>query len=222
MPDANEFTPLTTYTSNYSPSTSDYRPYTQNPTIEYYYPTENPMPSITMPLADVEVIHTPQPKRKVADTPPITNTPRVVERPPTFTEPSSGPFSTSYPSNINSYPTQPRGLPPSSYQPAEMRSTTSLYRDSDVPKLNTPVVNFGSTSSKKKPKRTKSQSRADEVHASTPVLSSLVTTNPVKPSRLTTSTYGSLPDAEIISSNELNSFKAPKPNRKYHFVLHKI
>ncbi|CAF3508156.1 unnamed protein product [Rotaria socialis] len=192
-PDVDVFIP-STYTSNRSPSPPMNRQRLPNSNSEYRYQNDSVLPSIKIPLADVEVMHTPQRKRKVGDTPPLMSTPRLAEKPPVFPQTSSRPPST-YNNNNNNMDT---------------RAARSTSKDNDAPKLNAPSISLGSTPNKKKTKRTKSQSRADEINGSSSTISNLVRINPVQPNRAWSSTYGSLPDAEIIPDNGFNSFKPSK------------
>ncbi|CAF1182449.1 unnamed protein product [Rotaria sordida] len=211
VPDADVFIP-STYTTNRSPSPSMNRQRLPNTNIEYRYQNDSSMPSVTIPLTDIEVIPTPQRKRKVGDIPPYNNTQVVVEKPPMFPQTSSRSPPRGYPSNISTNPTQWIGTSSSALNNTEIHSPRSQSRDRDVPKLNAPLVTFGGTPSKKKPKRTKSQSRADGMSGSTTTISNLVKLNPVQPSRPWASTYGSLPDAEIISDDRFTGYKPSKPS----------
>ncbi|CAF1129970.1 unnamed protein product [Rotaria sp. Silwood1] len=196
-----------TYTNNRSPSPSMNRQRLPNINIEYRYQNDNSMPAVTIPYADVEVISTPQRKRKVGDAPSLNTTQMVVDKPPIFPQTSSRP-----PSNTNTNPVQWRNTSSSSstLNTSETRAASASSRDRDVPKLNAPLINFGGTSNKKKPKRTKSQSRADRTSDSSSTIANLVKLNPVQPYRPWSSTYGSLPDAEIISDDNYTSYRPSK------------
>ncbi|CAF2084845.1 unnamed protein product [Rotaria magnacalcarata] len=209
-PDVDVFIP-STYTSNRSPSPPMNRQRLPNSNSEYRYQNDSVMPSIKIPLADVEVMNTPQRKRKVGDTPPLMNTQRLADKPPVFPQTSSRPPSTIQPSNLTSNPTQWNSMSSSTYNNnMDTRAARPTSKDNDVPKLNAPSISLSSAPNKKKTKRTKSQSRADEINASSSTISNLVRINPVQPNRAWSSTYGSLPDAEIIPDNGFNSFKPSK------------
>ncbi|CAF3144603.1 unnamed protein product [Rotaria sp. Silwood2] len=204
VPDADVFIP-STYTNNRSPSPSMNRQRLPNTNIEYHYQNDSSMPLISIPFTDIEVIPTPQRKRKVGDTPPINVSQIVVEKPPIFPQTSSRPQS-----NISTNPTQWKNTSLSTLNHSEMRTTTSSPRDHETPKLNAPLISFGGTPNKKKTKRTKSQSRADGMSGSSSTINNLVKVNPVQPYRSWESAYGSLPDAEVISDDNFTSYKPSK------------
>jgi hypothetical protein len=185
-----------------------------NTNTEYYFRHDNSTPTVSMPLADIEVIPTPQRKRKVGDTPPLTNTKILAEKPPIFPQTSSRPPSTIQSPSINTNPTQWKNTSSSTLNNPGTHSTTSLSRDIDAPKLNAPTISFGSVSSKKKPKRTKSQSRNDGMTSSSSTINKLAQQNPTKPNESWAKTYGSLPDAEIIHGTSLTSLKPSKSSSK--------
>ncbi len=203
-----------TYTSDHSPSSSMNRQRLPNTNIEHQYYHDNSASPVPIPFADIEVIPTPQRKRKVGDTPPLTNTKILAEKPPIFPQTSSRPPSTIQPSNNTTNPTQRNYTSSSTLNNAGIRSKTSPSRDVDTPKLHAPLISFGRTSKKKKPKRTKSQSRADGVTSSSSTISTLVQQNPTKTNQSWVKTYGSLPDAEIIHGGSLTSLKPSKSSSK--------
>jgi len=185
-----------------------------NTNIEHQYYHDNSASPVPIPFADIEVIPTPQRKRKVGDTPPLTNTKILAEKPPIFPQTSSRPPPTTQPSNITTNPTQWKNTSSSTLNNAGTHSTTSPSMDVDTPKLQAPLISFGGASKKKKPKRTKSQSRVDGVTSSSSTISNLAQQNPIKPNQSWTKTYGSLPDAEIIHGGRLTPIQPLKPSSK--------
>jgi hypothetical protein len=197
-----------------------------NTNTEYHFYHDNAIPTVSIPIADIEVIPTPPRTRNVGETPPSTNRKIVVEKPPIFPQTSSRPpsSSTTAPSSsIITNPTQWKNTSSSTLNNSGIRSTTPTSKDVNTPKLNAPLIPFGSTSSKKKSQRTKSQSRGDGMASSSSTINNWTQQNPVNPTPSWTKTYGSLPDAEIIYGGSLTSLQPSKSNSKffeYESILH--
>jgi hypothetical protein len=93
---------------------------------------------------------------------------------------------------------------------ADRRSTTSLTRDVEVPRLNAPTTPVAVSNTKKKNKRSKSKSRSNEMTTSSSTISNLVEQNPLTvTNRSWRNTYGSLPDAELLHVGTTNSTLGP-------------
>lgn len=182
-----------------------------NTNIEHHYYQDNLTPTGSIPIADIEVIPTPQRKRKVGDTPPSNNNRILVEKPPIIPQTSSRPSSTIQPTNA----TQWKSTASSTLNTSGAHSTTSLSMDPDAPKLNAPSISFGTSSKKKKSKRATSQNRLDGMTSSTSTINNLVHQNPTKPDRSWPKTYGSLPDAEVYYSGTLTPSKQSKSKRRF-------
>lgn len=172
------------------------------------------MPSISIPFADVEVIPTPRSKRKVGDSPSMPKTQILTEKPPMF------PSTTSRsPLNIGMNSPQLKGASSSGLNKNVSNPILSSSENSNVPKLNAPSIPFDNKSRKKQPKRTKSQSRADAMAASTSTISNLVKANPLQPNQMWTNPYGSLPDAELLYDDGRSSSKpSNRKNGKLFFI----
>lgn len=114
---------------------------------------------------------------------------------------------------------QRRSLSSSALNNTDQSSGTVAFRDNDAPKLTIPQTGFGSTSSKKS-RIGKSKSRNNEMSGSTTMISRLVEQNPLNVTRSWTSTYGSLPDAELLDNQPVVTRKPPKkPGRsKIEFI----
>ncbi len=205
VPDVDVFTPPI-YTSDRSRSPSmnrqrspDYN-YHQNYSTspDYNYPQNYSTSPVSIPLADIEFIPTPQSKRKVDDTSSLTKTRIIAEKPPIVPQTSSN-------------PTQWKSTSSSTLNNPGRKSSKSPSMRTDSPKLNTPSIPFGSTSSKKKSKQPKSKTRTDGMTSSTSTINNLMRQNPIEPNRSWTNTYGSLPDAEIIYGGSVTSLKPSKP-----------
>jgi len=182
-----------------------------NTNIEHHYYHDTSTASASIPLPDIEVIPTPQRKRKVGDTPPLTNTKVLAEKPP-IPQTSSRPPSATQPSNITSIPTQPKYTSASALSNTGTHSTTM---EVDAPKLNAPLISFGGASKKKKPKRSKSQSGADTTVSSSSTINNLAQKKPTKPDQSWIKTYGSLPDAEIIQGGNLTPVRSSRSKGKF-------
>jgi hypothetical protein len=179
-------------------------------TNEYYFHQDRSTPTASIPMPDVEIISTPQRKRKVGDTPPITHTQILTEKPPISPQTSSRPPSTN--------PTQWKNTSSSTLNNTRTHSP-SPSRDVDIPKLHTPTIPFGSVSSKKKAKRTKSQTRADGMNNSSSTINNMVHQNPLKPYDSGSSIYRSLPDAEIIHGSSLSARKPSRSSGKFFYFF---
>jgi len=165
---------------------------------DYNYRQNYSTSPVSIPLADIEFIPTPQSKRKVDDNSSLSKTRIIAEKPPIFPQNSSN-------------PTQWKSTSSSTLNNAERKSAKSPSMRTDSPKLNTPSIPFGSTSSKKKSKQPKSKSRTDGMTTSSSTINNLMRQNPIEPNRSWKNTYGSLPDAEIIYGGSLASLKPTKP-----------
>ena len=210
VPDVDVFTP-STYTSDHSYSSSMNRQYVTNTNTDHYRPYhDNTTPKLSIPLADIEVIPTPQRKRKVGDTPPLSTIKILAEKPPIIPQTSSRSSSTIQSSTNITNPTQWKNTSSSTLNNTGSYRITSPPMDVDAPKLNTPSVSFGSSSNKKKSKRTKSQTRADGMTTSSSTISALAQQIPTRPDRSWAKTYGSLPDAEIMHAGSLTSLGSSK------------
>lgn len=194
--EVNVFTPPT-HTSDRSRSPSMNRQRLTNPYgNDYYFPHDNSISTVPNPLADVEVISTPQRTRNTADMPLSNATNILIEKPPMSPKSSTSRPPSTQPINIVNARTQSKTGSSSSLN-------KSLTIENQSPKLNAPTISLGSTSNKRKAKRTKSQTRADEVTSSTSTIHKLSKQDPIRPDRSWQSTYGSLPDAEIMSNVSL-------------------
>jgi len=204
VPEVNVFTPQT-YTSDRSRSPSMNRQRLSNPyTSEYYFHPDNSTATITVPLADVEVIRTPQQTRRTTDAPLSNATNILIEKPPMSPKSTSRPPSTT---------TQPIDIVHTHTQ-SKIGSSSSLNKSLNIenqsPKLNAPSIPLGSTSTKRKTKRTKSPTRAEKMASSTSTINKLGKHDPIRPDRSWAATYGSLPDAEIMSNATLTPTKPSK------------
>ncbi|CAF4445973.1 unnamed protein product [Rotaria socialis] len=213
------------YTSNHNHSPSmNRRVPDRNIEYSYYQNTSS------SPISDTEIFLTPKQRRKLNDTPSLTATQMLTENTPI--RPVTSKFSPSkqhrkideIPSlttvqilaektpiiapsimqshNSTAYSTQWKSNSSSSLNNSDTRSPTSSSIDVDIPKLNTPYVSLGQTSYREKSKQPNSQSHLDDTYNS---LSNISHT--VQPNRSYSSTYGSLPDAEIMNNTSLTSSK---------------
>jgi hypothetical protein len=201
VPDVDVFTsPIYTSDRSRSPSMNRQR------SPDYNYRQNYSTSPVSIPLADVEFIPTPQSKRKVDDNSSLSKTRIIAEKPPIFPQTSSN-------------PNQWKSTSSSTLNNAERKSAKSPSMRTDSPKLNTPSIPFGSTSSKKKSKQPKSKSRTDGMTTSSSTINNLIQQNPIQPNRSwTTNTYGSLPDAEIIYGGSLTSLKPSKPISTFFLI----
>jgi hypothetical protein len=201
VPNLDDFPPPT-YTSDRSRSPSMNRQRSPNTNIERHYYHDNLTPTGSIPIADIEVIPTPSYKRKVEDVSSSTHSRVLTEKPPIYPPTST----------ITTNSTQSKNTSSSTLNKIGVRSTAT---DVDAPKLNAPTISFGSTSNKKKAKRSKSQSRTDAKTSSSSTIDKLAQQTPTKPDQSWRKTYGSLPDAEIIyGGSSISSLKPSKPNSK--------
>ncbi|CAF3505735.1 unnamed protein product [Adineta steineri] len=174
---------------------------------EYNFQREKSTSPISIPLADIEVIPTPQQKRKVDNISPYNNTQILVDKPPIYSQ--NSPYPISY---VTSNPTQWKSTSSSTLNNTGVYSS-STQMDVDAPKLHTPSVPFGSVSSKKKSKASKSKTRTDGMTSSSTTINNLIQQNPIQPHRSWSNTYGSLPDAELVYDHSL---KPLKPSTKQY------
>jgi hypothetical protein len=211
VPEVDDFT-SPRYTSDRSRSPSMNRQPLSNTNIEYYNQNYDRSPPLSIPLPDIDVYNTPQRKRKVGDFPSVPTTQIRAENSPRFPQTSSGSPLTIQSPSVTTKPTEWKSVSSSTLNNTGTRPTTSFAKDVEVPKLRSPVIPLGSSSNKKKPKRTKSQSRSDGLTGSSTTINNLVQLNPVTPNRSWANTYGSLPDAEIMYDSSLTSFRPSKTN----------
>jgi hypothetical protein len=203
------------YTNDRSRSPSMNRQPIINTNNEYYFHHDRSTPTVSIPMPDVELLSTPQRKRKVGDTQPLTSTQILADKPPISPQTSSSrPSSVVHRSNTTTNPTHWKSTSSSTLNHTGRHSSPSSSMEVDVPKLHTPSIPFGSISSKKKAKRTKSQTRADEKANSSSTINKIVQQNPLQPYEFNRNTYNSLPDAEIIYGSNLTSFKPSRTNGK--------
>ena len=186
-----------------------------NANIERHYYNDSSLPQASTPYPDVDFIHTSQSKRGIGDTPSLANSQILTEKPPIFPATISHP---THSSNTNTNPAQWKSTSPTLNSP-RMHSSVSPSMESDVPKLSAPTIPSGSTSSKKKTKKTRSQFPADGIASSSSAISSLVQQNPILPHATREYPYGSLPDAEIIHGGSLNSLKPTKTSSRISFIF---
>lgn len=160
-----------------------------------YYNERQAMSTTSLPISDVEVM--PMAMRRVDGTTSYSTSEYVTTKPPTFPQStaSSRPSST-VPMTSNTL--QRKTTSSSTLNNVEMRSTTSLAKEPDAPKLNAPTLSLGSTSSKKKQKAKKTKSGGNEMVTSTSTIANLVEQNPLNKKQSWANTYGSLPDAEAM------------------------
>lgn len=172
-----------------------------NTNIEQSYYHDNPRATGSIPIPDVEMMPTPQQKRRAPDIPPPGDTRIITEKPPMFAGP---------PSTAVTNPTPWKSTSSSTLNNPDARSTRSSTKDVSTPKLNAPIVSLGAGSNKKKSKGTKSQTRTDGMSSSTSTINQIVHQNPNRPNEAWRTTYGSLPDAEIIYGGSSTSLKPSK------------
>ena len=182
-----------------------------NTGIEHsYYHDNSTTATGSIPIADVEVISTPQQKRRAPDMATTNGSRIVTEKPPMASRPGSTTGTNPAPWNSTSS---------STLNNPDARSTRSSTMDVSTPRLNAPTVSFGGGSNKKKDKRTKSQTRLDGMSSSSSTISKLAEQNPARPNETWKSTYGSLPDAEIIYGGSSTSLK-PSKSKGLFFLYH--
>lgn len=182
-----------------------------NTGIEHsYYHDNSTTATGSIPFADVEVMSTPQQKRRAPDMQATNGSRIVTEKPPIASRPASTIVTNPAPWNTTSS---------STFNNPDARSTRSSTTDMSTPKLNAPTVSFGGGSNKKKDKRTKSQTRLDGMSTSSSTINKLAQHDPARPNEAWKSTYGSLPDAEIIYGGSSTSLKTSK-NKGLFFVHH--
>ena len=177
--------------------------------MNYHYGYDrSPHPSMT--LTDIEVLSTPQPTRRQNDYT-MTNDPMVTTKPPSLPQapyrPSSGIQSPPMTANSNQWRST------STLNNADTRSRSSS-KDPSSPKLNAPRSPFGSPSTKKKTKASKSKSPSKGATNSSTTVSGLIGENPLTPNQQWGSTYGSLPDAEVMYGSTKSTGKPSKKASK--------
>jgi hypothetical protein len=189
VPDADIITPPP-YTSDHSRSPSLNRHRLPDTNFRYSYRQD---------ISPNEVIPTPQQQRKLIDNPSLTTTQILAQKSPLI------------PSRVSS--NQWMGTSTSSLNNTDLRPTLSASTDTDVPKLNAPLIPFGSTSSRKNTNRPDFQSNINEKYNSSSNVH-----GSIQPDQSYRYTYGSLPDAEILHNDNFNPLKPIRSNGKVLFT----
>jgi hypothetical protein len=185
------------YTSDHSRSPSLNRQRFSDINNEYSYRHDIP---------SNEIIVTPRQQHFLVDNPSLTTSQILAQKSPLL------PSSSTHPSVTW------KATSSSSLNNSELRPKISFATDTDVPKLNTPLIPYGSTSSRTEIKRPDFQSRFNDKYNSSSSVH-----NSFQPDQSYRVTYGSLPDAEILPNDNFNSLKPILSNSKslFKYILTK-
>ena len=209
-----EFPAPPTYTSDRSRSPSMNRQRLANTNAEYHYYHDNVTSSGSIPAPDVQVYPGPVYQSRTPNLTPSSTRRIVTEKPPISPPSSTRQPTTIQPSNIGVNPAQSKSTSSSTLSNTGARSTSA---EVDVPKLTAPTIPFGSISSKKKAKRTKSQAGPDTKSNSSLSVSGLGPQTSTRSEQSWRKTYGSLPEVEVMQTDNIGRSKPSKSTGKFSY-----